>query len=95
MERRKFCELIGLGAGAAAAFPLSAKAKNLQDVISGVAVPNFPVSEWQAGVDNGWGTSEAAAGPGTWDGVSMKSPAIPGLAGDGPFAPEWKSLLEY
>lgn len=95
MERREFCELIGLGAGAAAALPLSAKAKNLQEVISGGVVPSFPVSEWQAVVDEGWGTGGATAGDGTWDGVSLESPDIPGLAGEGPFKPEWKSLLEY
>jgi alpha-L-fucosidase len=95
MIRREFFELIGKGAGAAAVLPLSARAKGLQAVISGGAVSNFPVSEWQSVVDEGWGTGEAAAGPGTWDGVPLKSPAIPGLAGEGPFKPEWKSLLEY
>jgi alpha-L-fucosidase len=30
----------------------------------------------------------------SWDGVPMKSP-IPGLAGSGPYAPTWDSLLQY
>jgi alpha-L-fucosidase len=28
-------------------------------------------------------------------GVNLESPAIDGLAGDGPFKPDWDSLLEY
>ena len=47
MIRREFFELIGKGAGAAAALPLSARAKSLQAVISGGAVSNFPVSDWE------------------------------------------------
>ncbi|KAA6456637.1 alpha-L-fucosidase [Acidobacteria bacterium AB60] len=31
---------------------------------------------------------------GMWDDVPLKSP-LPGLAGEGPFKPEWESLLEY
>ncbi len=95
MERRKFFELIGLGAGAVAALPLRARAKELPSMIFGDSVQGYPLSEWQAVVDNPWGAAEASEGPGTWDGVSLKSPAIPGLAGEGPFTPEWKSLLEY
>jgi len=95
MERRKFCQLIGVGAGVAAAFPLNVRAKNFHSVFSGDVVPNFPVSDWQAVVDEGWGTQESAAGPGTWDGVTLESPDISGLAGEGPFKPDWKSLLEY
>jgi len=94
MKRREFCRTIGLGA-AAAAFPISAKAKSFQDAVSKKGVPNFPISEWQAVVDEGWGTAQDAAGPGTWDGVPLKSPSIPGLAGEGPFKPEWDSLLNY
>lgn len=95
MKRREFCELVGLAAGAAAAIPLSVEAKSLQVATSEGVVSNFRVSDWQAVVDEGWGTGGAAAGPGTWDGVSLKSPAIAGLAGEGPFKPEWESLLEY
>jgi alpha-L-fucosidase len=94
MERRKFCKLIGMGT-AAAALPVSASAGNLQAIISKDVVPNFPVSDWQAVVDEGWGTQQGSAGPGTWDGVTLQSPDIPGLAGDGPFKPDWKSLLQY
>ena len=94
MKRREFCALVGLGAGAAA-LPLSARGKEFPSTIFGDPVQGYPLSEWQAVVDNPWGAAEASEGPGTWDGVSLKSPAIPGLAGEGPFAPEWKSLLEY
>ncbi len=95
MERREFFELIGKGAGAAAVLPLSASAKSLQGILSQGGVTNFPVSDWKAVVDEGWGIGGDAAGPGTWDGVSLKSPDLPGLAGDGPFKPEWNSLLGY
>ena len=94
MKRREFCGILGLGAGAAA-LPLRVAAGSPQEVASNGVVPNFPVADWQAVVDEGWGTGGAAAGPGTWDGVSLNAPAIPGLAGEGPFQPEWKSLLEY
>ena len=94
MKRREFCQMIGLGA-TAAAFPIAAKAKSFQDAVSKKGVPNFPISEWQAVVDEGWGTAQDAAGPGTWDGVPLKSPSIPGLTGEGPFKPEWDSLLNY
>jgi len=42
-----------------------------------------------------WGKPPAlpVAG-GSWDGVPMNSP-LPGLAGDGPYAPTWDSLLRY
>lgn len=94
MKRREFCEVVGLGA-ATVAFPFAAKAQSIQNFISKKGVPNFTISDWQAVVDEGWGTAEDAAGPGTWDGVSLKSPSIPGLAGEGPFMPEWSSLLNY
>ena len=95
MKRRRFFELVGIGTGAAAILPLGARAKDLQGVLSHGGVPNFPVADWQALVDNGWGPGESSAGPGTWDGVPLKSPADPGLAGEGPFKPEWESLLAY
>ena len=95
MKRRKFFEIIGLGAGAAATFPINTKAQSIHDAISKKGVPNFPVSDWQTVVDEGWGTVGDSAGPGTWDGVSLKSPSISGLAGEGPFKPVWNSLLDY
>jgi len=95
LKRRDFCEIAGIGAGAAMFMPLSAKAQSIQDAISKKIVPNFPVSDWKAVVDEGWGTSLDSAGKGTWDGVSLKSPSIPGLSGEGPFKPEWESLLNY
>jgi len=83
-----------MGAGAAAV-PLSAKAKTLQKSNARDVVPNFPVSDWKAVVGEGWGTTGDQAGPGTWDGVPLKAPNIPGLAVEGPFKAEWESLLNY
>lgn len=94
MKRREFCEMIGIGA-AAAAFPIAAKAQSIQKAISKKRVPNFSITDWQAVVDEGWGISGDAAGPGTWDGVTLKSPSIAGLSGDGHFKAEWNSLLDY
>ena len=43
----------------------------------------------------GWGAPEKLPGiADSWDGVPMKSP-IPGLAGTGPYAPTWDSLMQY
>ena len=94
MDRREFCKLIGMGAGVAAV-PLSVKAKSLQKSNAKEVVPNFPVSDWKAVVGEGWGPTGDSEGPGTWDGVPLKAPNIPGLAGDGPFKAEWDSLLDY
>jgi alpha-L-fucosidase len=42
-----------------------------------------------------WGSPPKLPGiPDSWDGVPMQSP-IPGLAGTGPYAPTWDSLLQY
>ncbi len=82
-------------AAGATALPLRVAGGSRQGVTPKGVVSNFPVSDWQAVVDEGWGPGGAAAGPGTWDGVSLNTPAIPGLAGEGPFQPEWKSLLDY
>ncbi|MGB7767486.1 MAG: alpha-L-fucosidase, partial [Verrucomicrobiia bacterium] len=86
------------GAGLAASFPLSfelghaAEAPATADTGSPTS---FPVSDWQAVVNEGWGTQHGQAGPDTWDGVPLQSPPNAGLAGDGPFKPDWTSLLEY
>ncbi len=96
MERRKFVKLFGLGAGAAAALPLASNLKSLPpNILPQDVVPNFPVSGWQAVVDEESGPPPASTGPGTWDGVNVNAPHIPGLAGDGPFKPTWQSLLNY
>ncbi len=58
-------------------------------------VPNFPITDWKAVVGEGRVMAGDKAGPGTWDGCSLKAPNIPGLAGEGPFKAEWNSLLEY
>jgi alpha-L-fucosidase len=47
---------------------------------------------WKA---TAWGETPKLPGiPDSWDGVPMESP-IPGLAGTGPYAPVWDSLLQY
>lgn len=51
MKRRKFVEIIGMGAGAFAAIPFSSKAQSIRSAVSQQVAPNFPVSEWQAVVD--------------------------------------------
>lgn len=55
----------------------------------------------QASLDNAswkptaWGKPPALPIPGgSWDGVPMESP-VPGLSGEGPYAPTWDSLLQY
>ncbi len=95
MDRKEFVKILGMGAGVAAAAPFSAKAQGIQRAGSKEGVPNFPITDWKAVVGEGWGTAGDKAGPGTWDGVSLKAPNIPGLAGEGPFKAEWNSLLEY
>lgn len=43
----------------------------------------------------GWGEApELPVAGGSWDGVPMEAP-IPGLAGEGPFQPNWDSLGQY
>ena len=43
----------------------------------------------------GWGHPPSLPVPGgSWDGVPLDAP-LPGLAGQGPFAPTWDSLLHY
>jgi alpha-L-fucosidase len=42
-----------------------------------------------------WGKPPALPVPGgSWDGVPMEAP-MAGLAGDGPYKPEWESLMQY
>ena len=96
MQRRDFFKALGVG-GVSAALPFGTKFKKLSELASpqGEEVPCFPVSDWQDVVDESWGTAGDKAGPGTWDGVTLKAPPIKGLAGDGPFKPEWGSLLKY
>ncbi len=55
----------------------------------------------QASLDNAswkptaWGKPPALPIPGgSWDGVPMESP-VPGLSGEGPYAPTWDSVLQY
>ncbi len=98
MHRRDFCKLMAASAGLAASFPLSFDLGQAAEVpaTADTGTPtSFPVSDWQAVVNEGWGTAHSKAGPDTWDGVPLQSPSIPGLAGDGPFKPDWQSLLEY
>ena len=85
-------------AGLAASFPLAlelGQAAELPATTDAGSPTSFPVSDWDAVVNEYWGTRYDQAGPGTWDGVPLQSPSISGLAGDGPFQPEWSSLLNY
>jgi alpha-L-fucosidase len=98
MHRRHFCKLLAAGTGWAAASPLissPARAEDSPATAAGGSATSFSVADWQAVVQEGWGTAGNKAGPDTWDGVPLQAPPIPGLAGDGPFKPDWTSLLEY
>lgn len=93
MKRRDFLKTLTAG-GSLAALPAGV-AKALGQPPGNDRAGGFPRSEWQAVVDEGWGVEAGGAGPGTWDGVSLQAPPIAGLAGEGPFAPTWDSLLGY
>ncbi len=93
MHRRDFCKVAGIGA--VGVLPIASGLHKLPTSSGNDRVPNFPVSDWKGVVDEAWGTAADQAGPGTWDGVPLIAPAIPGLAGDGPFRPDWHSLLDY
>jgi alpha-L-fucosidase len=98
MRRRDFCKLMATSAGLAVSFPMAfdlAQAVEVPATADTGSPTSFPVSDWQAVVNEGWGTTGHKAGPDTWDGVPLQSPSIPGLAGDGPFRPDWSSLLDY
>ena len=97
MHRRDFFKLMAAGAGAAA-FPLASNigyAANSPTAAKDGSTTSFPASDWDAVVKEGWGTTGNQAGADTWDGVPLKAPAIPDLAGTGPFRPDWDSLLNY
>ncbi|HET6384516.1 MAG TPA: alpha-L-fucosidase, partial [Armatimonadota bacterium] len=95
MDRRDFCRLMGAGAGMIS-LPWISNAARGADAAPAAGTPtSFPVSDWDAVVGEGWGTTGHGAGADTWDGVPLQAPAIPGLPGDGPFKPEWSSLLNY
>lgn len=99
MHRRDFCKLLAAGAGWAALPVTSAfgQAKGSALLMrANVASPtSFSVSDWDAVTNEGWGDVEQQAGPNTWDGVTLQTPAIPGLTGDGPYQANWGSLLHY
>ncbi len=95
MDRRDFCKLMVAGAGLTALSSDPASALAADNSSAGGTSTSFPVSDWQAVVNEGWGTSGGAAGKGTWDGVTLDAPPIPGLAGEGPYKPTWESLLNY
>ncbi len=96
MQRRQFCKTLGI-TGASAAIPLGLNLTKIPQINSNDKdlIPGFPVSDWQKVVDEGWGPTGTKEGPGTWDGVTLNSPATKDLAGVGPFKPEWSSLLNY
>ena len=92
MQRREFLKLVAASAGAAS-LPLAGDlgcatqpSKSGGSLSAGGSPTSFPVSDWQAVEREGWGTSAAQAGPGTWDGVPLQAPpGIPDLTGDGPY----------
>jgi len=102
MQRREFLKLLAASASATA-LPLAGnlgcatKPPAPGGSLSGSGSPtSFADADWRAVVHEGWGTSGAEAGPGTWDGVSLRAPSdIPDLTGDGPYKATWGSLLAY
>lgn len=98
MNRRDFCKRLAVGAGWASLpfTPAIVRAAGTAPATPGSLSPDyFPVSDWDTVVNEAWGTTEQQAGPGTWDGVTLNAPAIPGLAGEGPYQANWDSLLNY
>ncbi len=63
--------------------------------LAGGSPNSFGIADCQAVQNLGFGPSGGSVGPGTWDGVTLQNPDIPGLAGDGPYKPAWDSLLAY
>ena len=97
MQRLEFCKVLGVGACSSMAFPFERKLKKISNIDSSDKnkIPCFAPSDWQAVVDEEWGTTDTKGGGDTWDGVSLTAPPIPDLAGAGPFKPNWQSLLDY
>ncbi len=94
MQRREFFKMMAAGAGLTA-LPLgSSLGRAAEPAPNAGGSGGFPRADWQA-VSEEYGPSGGQAGPGTWDGVSLQTPDLPGLAGEGPFKPAWPSLLEY
>jgi alpha-L-fucosidase len=95
MHRREFCKLLAAAGGWAALPAASVLGQPNGLVANATSSTSFSVSDWEAVANEIWGTTEGQAGPGTWDGVTLKTPAIPGLAGDGPYQADWNSFLQY
>jgi alpha-L-fucosidase len=77
-----------------AAFCALPESKRLFSIVSGdrIVREKLDQASWKP---NTWDAPAKLPGiPDSLDGVSMKSP-IPGLAGIGPYAPTWDSLLQY
>lgn len=83
------------GGGLAALPPGLARSFGEPSPKAGGSPVGIPLSDWKAVTQAEWGPSADQAGPGTWDGVALKAPPIPGLAGEGPFTATWDSLLGY
>ena len=97
MRRRDFFRLLAAGS-LAASFPPAIETSRADATATAAdsgSPRSFPVSDWDAVVNEGFGTRYDQAGPGTWDGVPLRAPSLPDLAGEGPFKPEWPSLLNY
>jgi alpha-L-fucosidase len=87
LDRRAFVKLLAAGTGGAAL------ARTLQGQTTTPGA--LPVSEWEAAVKNSSGIPGLTGGPGTWNGVSLTTPAGEAFAGTGPYQPTWDSLLQY
>lgn len=101
MHRREFLKLMAASASATA-LPLGGSlgcatrpSGRGGSVSAGGSPTSFAASDWDAVVNEAWGTTEQQAGPDTWDGVTLKTPAIADLAGEGPYQADWDSLLHY
>jgi alpha-L-fucosidase len=94
VQRRDFLKLLAAGASGAALARGLAQARDYGAAASIGPSPGSVPEDWKA-VSEEFGPTGDQAGPSTWDGVSLETPAIAGLAGTGPFAPTWDSLLGY
>ncbi len=66
MHRRKFYKLMAADTGYATSLALASYLTQSAEIDSSTS---FPVSDRQAVVKEGWGTSGDSGGPGMWDGV--------------------------
>jgi alpha-L-fucosidase len=98
MNRRKFCKVLAAGAGLAASLPPGASLGQMSDATAKTgsgSQTNFSISDWEAVAVKERKGPSSISGTSTWNSVSLEAPSLPGLSGDGPFKPDWQSLLGY